>query len=87
MARLTQDQTKATRLPPRIHIVGSSPRSGTTLMFELLTACFEIDKFGRHEVSLFRYPARPEGAFASKKPTDFVHVCRLMRWDPMLYVI
>lgn len=72
---------------PRIHVVGSSPRSGTTLMFELLTSCFEIGKFGDHEISLFSYPDQPRGPYASKKPTDFVHVCRLMRWDPRLYVI
>jgi len=73
--------------PPRIHVVGSSPRSGTTLMFELLTSCFDIEKFGEHEISLFSYPARPGRAFASKRPTDFIHVCRLMRWDPMLHAI
>lgn len=76
----------ATRIP-RIHVVGSSPRSGTTLMFELLTSCFEVKKFGDHEISLFSYPARPGHVFVSKKPTDFIHVCRVMRWDPMLHVI
>lgn len=73
--------------PPRIHVVGSSPRSGTTLLFELLCACFDIEKFGDHEVSLFEAPPNPAGPYASKKPTDFIHVTRVMRWDPSLHVI
>jgi hypothetical protein len=73
---------------PRIHVVGSSPRSGTTLIFELLVSCFDIARFGDHEVSLFARPdPLPSGPWASKKPTDFIHVCRVMRWDPNLYVI
>jgi hypothetical protein len=56
-------------------------------MFELITSCFEVEKFGEHEISLFSYPARPGRVFVSKKPTDFIHVCRVMRWDPMLHVI
>jgi Sulfotransferase domain len=87
MALLAGNDGAARSAPFRIHVVGSSPRSGTTLMFELLTACFRIDKFGEHEVSLFSYPDHPEGPYASKKPTDFLHVCRLMRWDPQLHVI
>jgi len=72
---------------PRIHVVGSSPRSGTTLTFELLVSCFEIDRFGDHEISVFKRPAAPERPFASKQPMDFVHVRRLMRWDPLLHVV
>lgn len=73
--------------PPRIHVVGSSPRSGTTLLLELLTSCFEIEKFGDHEVSLFHAPRSPAGPFASKKPTDLVHAARVIRWDKALHVI
>ena len=73
---------------PRIHVVGSSPRSGTTLMFELLVSCFDIDRFGTHEISLFEHPMpSPRRPYASKQPTDFIHVCRLLRWDPALHVI
>jgi hypothetical protein len=56
-------------------------------MFELLTSCFDVGKFGDHEISLFSYPARPDGVFVSKKPNDFIHVSRVIRWDPMLHVI
>lgn len=73
--------------PSRIHVVGSSPRSGTTLAFELLTSCFEIDKFGEHEISLFERPKAPERFYASKKPTDLIHVKRLLNWDSKLYCL
>lgn len=73
---------------PRIHVVGSSPRSGTTLMFELLVSCFGVDRFGTHEISLFDRPEPlPGRPYASKRPTDFIHVCRVLRWDPALHVI
>jgi hypothetical protein len=73
---------------PRIHVVGSSPRSGTTLMFELLVSCFDIDRFGSHEISLFEHPVpAPKRPYASKRPTDFIHVCRVLRWDAALHVI
>ncbi len=73
--------------PPRLHIVGSSPRSGTTLLFELISACFEIQKVGDHEVSLFHAPRRADGPIVSKKPTDLVHASRVLRWDKRLHVI
>jgi hypothetical protein len=72
---------------PRLHIVGSSPRSGTTLLFELISACFDIQKVGDHEVSLFSAPRTITGPYASKKPTDLIHAARVLRWDPQLHVI
>jgi hypothetical protein len=72
---------------PRIHVVGSSPRSGTTLLFELLIAGFEIDRFGEHEIGVFERPEAPVRPYASKRPNDMVHVCRVLRWDPALHVI
>ena len=70
--------------PERIHVVGSSPRSGTTLAFELLTSCFRIEKFGDHEISLFERPERAASDYASKKPMDLVHVKRVIGWDKHL---
>lgn len=72
---------------PRLHIVGSSPRSGTTLLFELISACFDIQKVGDHEVSLFHAPKDATGPIVSKKPTDLVHAARVLRWDKRLHVI
>lgn len=72
----------------RLHVVGSSPRSGTTLIFELLVSCFDISRFGDNEVSLFARPnPLPSGPWASEKPTDLIHACRVMRWDPDLHII
>ncbi|AEI96553.1 hypothetical protein [Roseobacter litoralis] len=73
--------------PKRIHVVGSSPRSGTTLAFELLTSCFDIDKFGKHEISLFEYPKEASANYASKKPTDLIHVKRLLAWDKKMHCL
>lgn len=73
--------------PNRIHVVGSSPRSGTTLAFELLTSCFDIEKFGDHEISLFERPSKAGGDYASKKPMDLVHVKRLLAWDKKLHCL
>lgn len=70
-----------------IHVVGSSPRSGTTLAFELLTSCFDIAKFGDHEISLFERPRQPLGNYASKQPMDLVHVRRVINWDRNLHCI
>ncbi|WP_299357062.1 hypothetical protein [uncultured Shimia sp.] len=56
-------------------------------MFELLTSCFDIEKLGTHEISLFSGPRHPVRAYASKKPTDLVHVRRLLPWDRSLHVI
>lgn len=75
------------RHPPRLHVVGSSPRSGTTLLFELVTSCFVIEKFGDHEISLFKRNKTARSAYASKQPMDFVHVKRVLNWDPNLFVI
>ena len=33
----------------RIHIVGSGPRTGTTLMVKLMSTCFKIDHAVDHE--------------------------------------
>ena len=43
----------------RIHIVGSSPRTGTTLLTELLTCCFQPEGFCEHELSIFSEPGGP----------------------------
>jgi hypothetical protein len=72
---------------PRLHIVGSSPRSGTTLIFELVTACFDIEKWGNPEMGIFHGPAVPTRPYTSKMPMDLIHVSRLLRWDPMLHVV
>jgi hypothetical protein len=71
----------------RIHIVGCAPRSGTTLVYELITHCFEVQPFGKHEMSLFVDLKPRPPVYCSKSPNELVHVARVLRFDPSLYAI
>ena len=83
---MTTEPTKQKPLK-RIHIVGSSPRSGTTLVFELLTTCCNVKKHGDHEVSLFNRTNDKAGVAVSKNPNDLIHVLRVISWKKDLYCI
>jgi hypothetical protein len=73
--------------PKRIHIVGCSPRSGTTLMTELMVNCFDIDGFAEHEMSIFEMPEGEYKVYCSKWPHD-IDVMRPLLWlDPQLWSI
>lgn len=71
----------------RIHIVGCGPRSGTTLIFEAIAACFEIDLYGNHEERIYRWPPRSGNIFLSKSPSDILVVEPVLRIMPNLHVI
>lgn len=71
----------------RIHVVGVSPRTGTTLMTEALKTCFSIDYSTDHEDHLYtRAPGQPD-IFLSKLPGDLLRVGPSLKVDPNLYVI
>lgn len=71
----------------RIHIVGVSPRTGTTLMLEVMKTCYQIDSYSTHEDRLFtRAPGQPD-IFLSKRPRDVMIVGPSLKADPDLYVI
>lgn len=71
----------------RIHVIGSSPRSGTTLLAEALTACAEIDVFSEHERSI-AYPDPPgDGVHLTKQPGELLSVLWPLTVDPDLWVI
>ncbi|MEN9021658.1 MAG: DUF2314 domain-containing protein [Verrucomicrobiales bacterium] len=70
----------------RLHIVGC-PRSGTTLMAELMAVCFRNDGFCEHEMSIFRPAPADAQLYFSKKPTDIRYVKKLLLGDPNLIVI
>ncbi|SMO32222.1 sulfotransferase family protein [Fodinibius sediminis] len=71
----------------RIHIVGVSPRTGTTLMAEAIKTCFHIDYHTNHEDRLFvRAPGQPD-IFLTKSPKDIMIVGPSLKVDPDLYVI
>lgn len=74
---------------PRLHVVGC-PRSGTTLLMELLATCFHCQRQNGHELSIFAptgVPRSSEQVFLSKQPTDILHVGKLLDLDPDLYVV
>lgn len=71
----------------RIHIVGSGPRTGTTLIAEMAIACFEIDLYTEHEDNIYTLPPRPAEIFLTKKPRDVLVVGPMLRTMPNLYVI
>lgn len=70
----------------RLHIVGC-PRSGTTLLLELVANCFEVDERSQFEFSIFKTFDTTSGVVVSKQPTDIVHLQPLMASDPHLHVI
>ncbi len=70
----------------RIHIVGCH-RSGTTLLFELMTTCFRHDAHCDHERSIFKDKAHCDGIYISKKPSDITHIEQIFSADPDLYLL
>lgn len=57
-----------------IHIVGCSPRSGTTLMQEMMVACFEIDWHCEHEQSIFKASPVERGVVCTKHPREVMYM-------------
>jgi hypothetical protein len=70
----------------RIHIVGVSARTGTTLLAECMINCFRIDAFDEHETPLTRH-RRGEGIYLTKNPGDLWAVGPRLAIDPHLHVI
>lgn len=70
----------------RLHIVGC-PRSGTSLMLELITTCFRHDGRCDHEMSIFEKPHADSGLFISKQPNDIRQLRHIFGHDDKLYVI
>ena len=70
-----------------IHIVGCLPRSGTTLLTELMITCFDIDGHTDHEYSIFKEYTRPYNILCTKKPSDIKRVDYPLEINPDLHVI
>ena len=70
----------------RLHIVGC-PRSGTTLMMELMRTCFNNNGCCEHEESLFHEPPGHPELYFSKQPTDIRYLHRVFLRDPNLFVL
>ena len=70
----------------RIHIVGP-PRSGTTLMLELLVNGFRVDGYWARETCVLRPPPREHGIYCSKMPGDTHLAGPLLEGDPGQWII
>lgn len=71
----------------RIHIVGVSPRTGTTLLAEAIKNCFNIEYATKHEDELYtRAPKNPD-VFLSKCPKDIMKIKPSLKVDPHLFAI
>lgn len=70
----------------RLHIVGC-PRSGTTLLMELVSTCFTSSGFCEHEMNIFQPPASSGDLYISKQPNDIRQLQHIFHRDPQLYII
>jgi hypothetical protein len=69
----------------RIHIVGTGPRTGTTLLHECMISSFEIDAFEEHEAPVWQH-RHNAGVYLTKDPDVHVVGPRLVV-DRHFYVI
>ena len=70
----------------RLHIVGC-PRSGTTLLMQLVSTCFANNGHCSHEMSIFQPPDITSGLYISKQPNDIRQLRHIFFRDKNLYVI
>ncbi len=70
----------------RLHIVGC-PRSGTTLLMELVSTCFGNSGFCAHELSIFEPLHDPGPLYFSKQPNDIKQIGHIFHRDPNLNII
>jgi len=69
-----------------MHIVGC-PRSGTTLLMELLSTCFESSGFCSHELSIFEPLDNPGEMYFTKQPNDIKQIGHIFPRDEQLHII
>ena len=69
-----------------LHIVACSPRSGTTLLHEIMVTCFKVDKQYDHEMRFNLVSADDGQILITKRPKDTMYMPDVID-DPELYVI
>lgn len=69
-----------------MHVVGC-PRSGTTLMMEMLATCYEHDRHCEHEETFFTPVDMESGLYISKQPNDVNWIEPAARRDPAAFFI
>lgn len=70
----------------RVHIVGISPRTGTTLLAESMAVCFEIDHCEEHERG-FNKLKNARGVYLTKRPSDLNLIEPRLRLDRRFWTI
>lgn len=70
----------------RIHIVGISPRTGTTLLAEAMRISFDINQYEQHERPLHRLKFG-SGIYLTKRPKDIHFLKMRLQLDPRLTII
>lgn len=70
----------------RLHVVGC-PRSGTTLMMEMLVVCYEHQGKCEHEETFFIPPEIDRGLYISKQPNDVNWIEPVARKDPRAFFV
>lgn len=70
-----------------LHIVACSPRSGTTLLHEVMITCFRIDKHYDHEIRFNLVVASEGDILLTKRPKDTMYMPRVIDSVPKTFVI
>ncbi len=70
-----------------IHIVACSPRSGTTLLHEVMVTCLRTDRHYDHEIRFHLVEAQSGEVLITKRPKDTMYMPAVLDDDPELYVI
>lgn len=71
----------------RIHIVGCGPRTGTTLLTEMMISSYDIDLYTDHEDRIGKCPPRNGKVFLTKSPKDIIVIEPIMKMMKNLHVI
>ncbi|MDA1063273.1 MAG: sulfotransferase [Proteobacteria bacterium] len=69
-----------------LHIVACSPRTGTTLLHEVMVTCFKVDKQYEHEIRFNEVKADAGQIVITKRPKDTMYMPAVIA-DPEFYVI
>ncbi len=71
----------------KIHIVGCSSRSGTTLMMELMSNGFDIDVVTTKEIRISKSPPQYGETLLTKTPKDIIVAKDMLSFIKDLYII
>ena len=70
-----------------IHIVSLSPRSGTTLLMELMTCSYQIDLYPEHEARIGEVPMGNCSVYLTKSPKDVVVIGPIIKYFKNIFTI